>query len=1635
MDCDEYPEENLQKRVHIVGSELVDNYTVYIIEVSVGDHKWTVKHRYSDFHDLHEKLTAEKKVDKHLLPPKKMIGKNSKSLVEKRQKELEVYLQTLLSRCFPTAAPKGLSSFLHFHSYEINGIAAALAEELYHRGEQLLVAGEVFVLRPLQLYAVTQQLRLAKPTCASGDAKADLGHILDFTCRLRYLKIPGKKGVVGTSNIQEDSLPFDLSVFKSLLQIEIDDCDSSKITGLPSLRPSLATLSVHRSTSTMKDVIVPEASEFAQWVPEGVDTDCPVTAIIPVWKSLTTLDFSNNQLMCIDESVKLIPQVEFLDLSHNQLPNVENLQHLYNLIHLDLSYNNLTVLEGVHTKLGNIKTLNLAGNQIKSLSGLNKLYSLVNLDLSSNCLAQIEEIKPIGLLPCLEKLSLANNPMCIIPDYRTKVLAQFWDRASEVCLDHTVTTEKELDTVEVLKAIQKAKEAKDRMANNDKKISEDSRQADSGGGGVPPTPPMLSHHLPRSSGSPCSSSFSSSSSSNLAAPPAPPASTSASASASPPTLTAHSASCSQVVLRDDAIANKKHLTLVDSDLSPKCWNTNTTSCEKIPQVTTQEHDSCLPCEVPSEEDLKCNTSSCSCCTESVRLSTDGHQTHVLPCWLLSYSPASSPEFAHKLSALVTKVAQEASQGGWGLHGDALAMTSDLGEQEAGQTTATGAGEDGYFEMGPDSNCSTEEDGGGSALPCSSSPTSSSPASPPDPPHAEGQATEELEKEKEEEEEAEEEVVEKDIEEADQDIIKMLWAYCVRVQGKGGSGGGVSHLTCCLALTKRLLVVFRLRGNEQPAGVEELLEGLQVELVAPYAQVEALWFCVPDTCLSLRLASGSGSGSGSGSDATRWHFFADSAGLKEVHAAVGTLLVKGVAQLEQQAPTRPLSITQLLWQHLHSWEWEESDGAVKVGHAAHLLDPHGPVSHPQPHADILSHWCTSTPTPTGGSTGTTTPDPNTNTTDGSSSEEERLSSVPCILFLTPRHLCVLKVDFQSLVEHDGPEGQGTRCCSRLTRIPLSAVLLSPKQDYCPSHNGPPPAPVSASALGSLLVPGVAAVTTSTSTSSPHVRLHDGHMVALMAGSQQLTAVFILPHDKFLFLRTFSQYRAGLRDIKTVAFLHSKATQQHGHGHGHSRDTARRGSSPRPAAEAPRRAHKSSKKPLLALSVHYPSETLLQKLSEENQSPTHLTLSPSLLYISHLQADELVDFFHNSIAEVENEELKHILWSSVLFYKSPEVEMAACVMLSTKALYFILDDTASTLSDQAYIWSWQPSQIAETDFIISYCFAFKLCDLHSVNVGLFDQYFRVVGQSADHIISCLSRDSYGTHRFLQQLMTVLSLLEKVPSPEPADSDFYAQFGNKTTGKMENYELVHSSKVKFVYPSEEEIGDLTFVVAERKAGRQGSPPRSFHILLYLLVFEVQLQSPLGPGSGSGSGSGSAPDSSSSSASPQPVLVPKTLILTATDVFLLDEDHISYPLPHFAKEPPQRERYRLADARRIRDLDRVLMGYQTYPQAVTLVFDDVPAGPDLLCHLTMDHFSDRTPDAEGSCGSSSGSGGSSSRAQTMMPTATSANSATAGPNDGEVQWCVFVPAADGRERLISLLARQWEVLCSRELPVELTG
>ncbi|XP_023611418.1 nischarin isoform X8 [Myotis lucifugus] len=1349
---------------------------VYIIQVTDGNHEWTVKHRYSDFHDLHEKLVAEKKIDKNLLPPKKIIGKNSRSLVEKREKDLEVYLQTLLAT-FPGVAPRVLAHFLHFQFYEINGITAALAEELFEKGEQLLGAGEVFAIRPLQLYAVTEQLQLGKPTCASGDAKTDLGHILDFTCRLKYLKVSGTEGPFGTSNIQEQLLPFDLSIFKSLHQVEISHCDAKHIRGLVASKPTLGTMSVRFSATSMKEVLVPEASEFDEWEPEGTALEGPVTAIIPTWQALTTLDLSHNSISKIDESVKLIPKLEFLDMSHNGVLVVDNLQHLYNLVHLDLSYNKLSSLEGVHTKLGNIKTLNLAGNLLESLSGLHKLYSLVNLDLSNNRIEQMEEVRSIGSLPCLEHVALLNNPLSIIPDYRTKA------------------------------------------------PSDDLRDIPGAVGGA-----------------------------------------------------------------------------------------------------SSEH---------SEPE--------------VQVVPGSGQIIFLPFTCIGYT-ATNQDFIQRLSTLIRQ-AIERQLPAW----IEAANQREEGQGEDDEDVA----ENRYFEMGPP-DVEEEEEG--------------------------GQGEEEEEEEEEEDGEEERLALEWALG-ADEDfllehirILKVLWCFLIHVQGS------IRQFAACLVLTDFGIAVFEIPHQESRGSSQHILSSLRFVFCFPHGDLTEFGFLMPELCLVLKVRH---------SENTLF-IISDAANLHEFHADLRSCFApQHMAMLcSPVLYGSHISLQEFLRQLLTFYKvaggcQERSQGCFPV----YLV--YSDKRMVQTAAGDYSgniEWASCTLCSA------------VRRSCCAPSEAVKSAAIPYWLLLTPQHLNVIKADFNPMPNR-GTHNCRNRNSFKLSRVPLSTVLLDPTR----------------------------------SCTQPRGAFADGHVLELLVGYRFVTAIFVLPHEKFHFLRIYNQLRASLQDLKTVVIAKTPATggqsqrplvdgqpaENRVSGDQSPQEAPAEAPAPAPApeeapdlarakasapeetpapapaetsvpalvpAEAPTEASAPEETPAAALveapapaeaPAQYPSEHLIQSTSEENQIPSHLPACASLRHIASLRGSAIVEFFHSSIAEVENEELRHLMWSSVVFYQTPGLEVTACMLLSTKAVYFVLHDGlrrhfSEPLQD---FWHQKNTDYNNSPFHISQCFVLKLSDLQTVNVGLFDQYFRLTGCSPMQVVTCLTRDSYLTHSFLQHLMAVLSSLERTPSPEPVDKDFYSEFGNKTTGKMENYELVHASRVKFTYPSEEEVGDLTFTVAQTMADPGKAPALS--ILLYVQAFQVGTPP---PGHCRGT------------------LRPKTLLLTSAEIFLLDEDFVHYPLPEFAKEPPQRDRYRLDDGRRVRDLDRVLMGYQTYPQALTLVFDDVQ-GHDLMGNVTLDHFGE-VPDGLARAG-----------------------------QGREVQWQVFVPSAESREKLISLLARQWEALCGRELPVELTG
>lgn len=145
-----------------------------------------------------------------------------------------------------------------------------------------------------------------------------------------------------------------------------------------------------------------------------------------IWRELISLNLSENSISQIGATaVTLVPKLRNLNVSHNWLSSVANLSSLSDLEHLTLSNNRIEHLTEIHTRLGNVKSLNLAQNNLRRLDGLSKVYGLVSLDVRCNQISDLETVRCISCLPCLEVLTLTGNSVTTMLDFRTKVLTMF----------------------------------------------------------------------------------------------------------------------------------------------------------------------------------------------------------------------------------------------------------------------------------------------------------------------------------------------------------------------------------------------------------------------------------------------------------------------------------------------------------------------------------------------------------------------------------------------------------------------------------------------------------------------------------------------------------------------------------------------------------------------------------------------------------------------------------------------------------------------------------------------------------------------------------------------------------------------------------------------------------------------------------------------------------------------------------------------------------------------------------------------------------------------------------------------------------------------------------------------------------
>ena len=426
----------------------------------------------------------------------------------------------------------------------------------------------------------------------------------------------------------------------------------------------------------------------------------------------------------------------------------------------------------------------------------------------------------------------------------------------------------------------------------------------------------------------------------------------------------------------------------------------------------------------------------------------------------------------------------------------------------------------------------------------------------------------------------------------------------------------------------------------------------------------------------------------------------------------------------------------------------------------------------------------------------------------------------------------------------------------------------------------------------------------------------------------------------------------------------------------------------------------------LNVVYPNLELLTYLTRCNsaQKPL-LPLSEQLQTLASMDGEEILNYFHSNIAQIsfENEELHHILWTQVVPYCNPQQEILSCVLLSTSAVYFLSDEVpvpqkteripqtrrghSRNRSDQTHYLP-QPSKAAKHHVsgiihegkkgaVMSY-HILPLKELKEILIGLFDQYFRLVGQTASSVFSCICRDSQLTEMFVRRLMGVLSRVHPSPSPDPlgesgSEQDFYKMF-SKQISQSETQEYIHPSRVRFLYPNDDLISDITFLIAE---GAQSKRLDTL-ILSYALVFTEKMDS-VGGGAKQ--------------------YQPRSLALTQNFIALLREDFVNYPLPHFANSPPLSEHHIVQQVREISSLKQIVATNTPGAKDLTLVFlsvsDQIEVDP------SKDHYGTQT---------------------------TAANKTRR-----EYSWSLVVQAEHERQRLIKAIRQQWSVIRDgQELPLE---
>lgn len=377
------------------------------------------------------------------------------------------------------------------------------------------------------------------------------------------------------------------------------------------------------------------------------------------------------------------------------------------------------------------------------------------------------------------------------------------------------------------------------------------------------------------------------------------------------------------------------------------------------------------------------------------------------------------------------------------------------------------------------------------------------------------------------------------------------------------------------------------------------------------------------------------------------------------------------------------------------------------------------------------------------------------------------------------------------------------------------------------------------------------------------------------------------------------------------------------------------------------------------IDYLTDELCSQLTKSIQSYQLAKKIPSKLKVlKNMTGKELAQYFHSDIAMigVDYEQLHFVLWSVIIPYDRPHSEIISCVMLSTKAVYFVSNQLVKSPMKERQSWmthtrhksdsivmGQQPVQTdrhhtsgiihsSQHGTIIRPYHILQYSDLHQVNVGLFDQCIRLTGRDRHTVNTLVTRDSAVTERFVNQLTTMLSIFTSSPMLESSASDleqdFYRAFERRTKTVVDGMEYVHPSKVQFIYPGEDVMSDLLFIITEH-LHLPTSAKRKADILMYFIGYVATEEHHVG-----------SVDHVKS----------RSMVLTNQYLCFIVEDLINYPIPDFARGLPNSPRYKVTETKKISHLKRVLM-FKDNEHKLSLIFSDEP--DEINVDTSSDHFS----------------------------------------------------------------------------------